>query len=105
MKHLGTVAIVLAVGILGGLIGWFANDWMQPEPRLPEVHVVGTIGKFEASGTCVKPDSANEGDVCASTIATGPTSFSVGTRVRGAYSVFPSEDRGPLIWVSLERLP
>jgi hypothetical protein len=96
--------IVCVVGFACGLAGWLARDWSQSDPRLPEHQVAGTVSSIDATGLCVKPDDISADSTCASTVAISPdrVDIPIGTRVRGSYSVFPSDKgAGVFMWVTL----
>lgn len=107
-KSSATLVVVGAAALLSGLIGWSAREWTQPQPRLPEHRVAGTVSSVDANGICLMPDDINAQPTCASRVALAPVALPVriGSRMHGSYSVFPGGDDdsvpGAFIWVTLQ---
>jgi hypothetical protein len=101
-----SLVAVCLIALASGFFGWYARDRSGPPARLPEHEVLGTVSSVDATGLCLQPDDAKTPTTCASTIALSPQRFavSIGTRMLGSYSVFPSGDKGAgvFMWVTLQ---
>jgi hypothetical protein len=107
LRRRSSLVLVCLVALLGGLIGWYVRDSSEPQARLPEHQVLGTVSSVDATGLCLQPDDINTPKTCASTVAVAPQPLTIptGTRMLGSYSVFPSGDNAPgvFIWVMLQQ--